>query len=104
MLPIVLMLQGCGSIFSDFMIVNGSNGDISDVVVSVERKQWNLGDLPRAHHKRFYAYLAGEGGPKISWTFEGRRHSEYGCYYTGWMPSKGTLTLVGSAIKHRCHS
>ena len=101
-LAIAGLLSGCSYYFSDFVIVNETNLVVHDVSVTDGHKTWTLGDLKPGQRERFYGHLTGEGGPTIAWTINGRRHSEEGCYYTGWAPARGSVLIVGDKLSFRC--
>ena len=98
----LLALSSCTSDTSDFYIVNKGRNDIADVTVATRDATWRLGDLPRGRMVRFAHHLSGEGGPVISWTVAGKRVARQGCYYTGGVPSDGSIAIVDERVVYHC--
>jgi hypothetical protein len=95
-----LFLSSCDR--SDFTLVNGTKDRVVDLWVSDSRTTWKLGDLQPGERLTFAKSLAGEGSPTISWTWQGKLHSDQGCYYTGGFPARGSITVVGDHLAGRC--
>jgi hypothetical protein len=99
---LALTLPSCGSYYSDLKIINGGKDQVSDLSLGDRRTIWKLGDLDPGARVAFRGHLQGEGGPIIAWSSMGKRHSEEGCYYTGGMPARGSIIIVGEHLEFRC--
>jgi hypothetical protein len=95
-------LSSCSLYFSDLQFVNGTDSPAVNLVISDGTKTWKLGDLEAGAHVNFSGHLSGEGGPSISWTWNGKRFSSLGCYYTEGAPAKGKITVAGDKLLYRC--
>ena len=102
---LVAGLGGCG-VRSDLDIVNRTGRSVLAVTVSDEAgTSWELGDLRKGERINFDGRLAGEGGPLLSWSFNGRRYAEPGCYYSASWPStpaQGEVRIEGERLSFRC--
>lgn len=101
-LLLALPLPSCGSYCSDLIIINDGKDRVSDLSLSDKQTVWKFGDLAPGAQVAFKEHLRGEGGPIITWSSIGRRHSEEGCYYTGGMPARGSITIVSDHLEFRC--
>lgn len=101
-LLLALALPSCGRYYSNLIIINGGKDRVSDLSLRDEQTVWKLGDLAPGAHVAFKGHLQGEGSPIIAWSSIGTRHSEEGCYYTGGMPARGSITIVSDRLEYRC--
>ena len=102
MLPLLALQISCSYSKSEFYVKNDSGGVVHDVTVSDRKQTWKLGDIPAGESVEFVGHLSGEGGPSISWTANGKRFTDTGCYYTGGAPARGSVLIVGSKLKFNC--
>lgn len=101
-LLLALALPSCGRYYSDLIIINGGKDRVSDLSLRDRQTVWKLGDLAPGTRVKFKGHLPGEGSPIIAWTSNGTRHSLDGCYYTGGMPMRGSITIVNDHLEYRC--
>jgi len=95
-------VSGCDYYFSDLRFVNGTNSRVVGLTVSDGSNTWNLGDLGRGERVNFSGHLSGEGGPTVTWEWQGQRFKGEGCYYISGSPAKGTITVMGTKLRYRC--
>jgi len=97
---IALALFGCGPVRSDLLIKNSSEYAVVNLEVGAEGKAWRLGNLNPDESVTFDALLLGEGGPTISWTWQGKRYSDGACYYSApHIGSEGVVEIEGEVLK-----
>jgi hypothetical protein len=99
---LALMVAACRGDPSDLTIKNGTKHRVSDVSITDGRTTWNLGSLNPGANVTFEQPLHGEADAVISWSLQGERHSAEGCYYTGGMPLRGSVVIVGDHLDYRC--
>lgn len=102
LIALLASTSSCSFYFSDLEIVNGTDSTVSALTVSAAGNSWKLHDLEPGEKAKFYHHLEGEGGPRIAWSWRGRRFAEDGCYYTDAMPAKGTITIKGEKLGFLC--
>ena len=95
-------LSSCGAYYNDFDIINGTRLEIRDVAVSDGPKVWRLGSLKPGAQTTFHGHLTGEDSGTISWTFNGKRYSADGCFYTVGSATHGTVIVAGDHLDYRC--
>jgi hypothetical protein len=97
---LALSLVGCN--VSHLEVTNRTDRPVADVTIGDGASIWRLGELAPGGKALFSGRLRGEGGVRISWTLDGRRFSETGCYYTGGSPANGKVGIVGGELQFTC--
>ena len=99
------LTSSCDVYFSNLEFVNRTNSPVVGLTLFDGRKERPLGDLAPNGSVKLSVHLSGDAEDqhvKIMWMWHRRRYWVEMCYFTDFMPTNATITIVGPKLEYDC--